>query len=78
MTGWQACAEKLAGLQEGKVYKFEGLKALELSYGDSDIELLLQCCVIIFNSCFSRYRLGFGPRSKATLIEESIEKTNKT
>jgi hypothetical protein len=40
MTGWQACAEKLAGLEEGKLYKFEGLKSLELSYGDSDIELV--------------------------------------
>jgi hypothetical protein len=52
MTGWQACAEKLAGLHEGKLYKFEGLKSLELSYGDSDIELVLLFCLIILTHIF--------------------------
>lgn len=37
MTGWQECAEKLAALVDGAIYKFTGLKALNLNFGDSDI-----------------------------------------
>jgi hypothetical protein len=78
MTGWQACAEKLASLEEGKLYKFEGLKSLELSYGDSDIELVFLLCVIIFFAfILFQISLGIWPTRQgyAHRRENGLEKT---
>lgn len=40
MTGWRVCAVKLAALIDGAIYKFIGLKVMELKRGNSDIGLV--------------------------------------